>query len=369
MYLLQRNMFRRMAVNTALTFLLLGGVGTTTQVFNQLYRLIEASSNMVFALQLYAFLIPTVTTTILPFAYLIGVMTVLRTMEEDREAVILAGSGASAVFLAKPAALLGAIVAVIVLVVSVWIEPVANREARTATVLLSGDIARYVASQGSLTEIEDGLFVRGGRRAADGDIQGLFILDKRDPRQEVIYVAEEGRVIEAPDGDGLVLEMFGGSIHVREVETNGVHRFSFGRYLSTVPWFEEAAALTYGTRETPTASLWPGSARDSQFRVSDRDALSELVRRLTDWLYTGAYLGIGFAVWLLSRGTRFAYRWFIPSTIVAACVVRAAGLALLGQVGQGPHVIWMLFGLPVAAMMAPLAAAASIALRSRLRHA
>ena len=73
MRLLQWSIFKRTAVNTVITFVLLGAIATTTQVLNQLYRLIEAtppppnnppppSANFPpFAFRLYAFLVaPTV---------------------------------------------------------------------------------------------------------------------------------------------------------------------------------------------------------------------------------------------------------------------------------------------------------------------
>ncbi len=351
MRLLQWSIFKRMAVNTVITFVLLGAIATTTQVLNQLYRLIEASSDFTFAFRLYAFLVPTVTVTILPVAFLIGVMGVYRAMEEDREAVIVAASGAPLSFVFKPAILLGAIVAATVLLVSAFVEPLANREVRNSIALLTTDIAEYVASQGILTEIEPGLFVRGGTRAADGQIKGLFILDKRDPAQEIIYIAEGGRVAEE-DGD-LVLEMFGGAIHVRATATGQVHRFEFGRYMSSVPWFEGAEALAYRPRETTTPMLLASHLGGAEVGFRRSEARSELVRRFTDWLYPFAYLGVGAVVLILSRGNRFAYRWMMPVTLVAGVTVKAAGLAMIGSAGTAGWAVIAAFVLPVAAALSP----------------
>lgn len=351
MRLLQWSIFKRMAVNTVITFVLLGAIATTTQVLNQLYRLIEASSDITFAFRLYAFLVPTVTVTILPVAFLIGVMGVYRAMEEDREAVIVAASGAPLSFVFKPAILLGAIVAVTVLLVSAFVEPLANREVRNSIALLTTDIAEYVASQGILTEIEPGLFVRGGTRSADGQIRGLFILDKRDPAQEIIYIAEGGRVAEE-NGD-LVLEMSGGAIHVRVTATGQVHRFEFGRYMSSVPWFEGAGALAYRPRETTTPVLLASHLGGADVGFQRPEARSELVRRFTDWLYPFAYLGVGAVVLILSRGNRFAYRWMMPVTLVAGVTVKAGGLAMIGSAGTAGWAVIAAFVLPVAAALSP----------------
>ncbi len=367
MKLLQWSIFKRMSVNTGITFLLLGAVGTTTQVFNLLYRLIEASSNFGFALRLYAFMVPTVTVTVLPVAFLIGVMGVYRSMDEDREAVIVAASGAPMWFIMKPAIYLGAICSVIVLIVSTLVEPVANREVRNSIALLTADIAEYVASQGILTEIERDLFVRGGTRSADGEIDGLFILDRRDPAQEVIYVAEGGRVAE--DGDDLVLEMFGGAIHVRALETGKVHRFEFGSYLSSVPWFEGAETLAYRPRETNTDDLIAARVAGTELNFRMSEARSELVRRFTDWLYPAAYLGVGAIIIILTRGRRFAYRWLVPLSIGVGVPVKAAGLTFIGAAGSQNWAVIAAFVVPVVVAISPMVLAVLIRLRFAVRAA
>lgn len=354
-----------MTANTVITFVLLGAIATTTQVLNQLYRLIEASSDFSFAFRLFAFLVPTVTVTILPVAFLIGVMGVFRAMDEDREAVIVQASGAPLWFLLKPAALLGAIVSVIVLAVSTFVEPLANREVRNSIALLTTDIAEYVASQGILTEIERGLFVRGGTRSADGEIEGLFILDRRDPAQEIIYIAEGGRVAE--DDGALVLEMFGGAIHVRSMASGAVHRFEFGNYMSSVPWFEGAEALAYRPRETTTPILLANHFGGPELGFQRSEARSELVRRFSDWLWPMAYLGIGAIVVMVSRGQRFAYRWLLPTTLVAGVGIKAVGLAMIGSAGTQAWAVITAFALPVAAALSPLVFASLRALPRRLR--
>ncbi|MDJ1008423.1 MAG: LptF/LptG family permease [Paracoccaceae bacterium] len=355
MRLLQWSIFKRMTANTVITFVLLGAIATTTQVLNQLYRLIEASSNFGFAFRLYAFLVPTVTVTILPVAFLIGVMGVYRAMEEDRESVIVAASGAALGFILRPAIYLAAIVSAVVLLVSALVEPLANREVRNSIALLTTDIAEYVASQGILTEIQRGLFVRGGTRSSDGEIQGLFILDRRDPAQEIIYIAEGGRVAE--DDGNLVLEMFGGAIHVRATQTGRVHRFEFGRYMSSVPWFEGAEALAYRPRETTTPVLLATHLGGAELGFQRSEARSELVRRFTDWLYPFAYLGVGATVLILSRGRRFAYRWLMPTALVAGVGVKAVGLGMIGTAGTALWAVIVAFALPVLAALSPIAVA------------
>lgn len=367
MKLLQWNIFKRMSVSTAITFLLLGAIATTTQVFNQLYRLIEASSNVGFAIKLYAFMIPTVTVTILPVAFLIGAIGTYRAMEEDRESVIVSASGAPLWFSLRPAVLLAAICSVIVLLVSVFIEPIANREVRNSIALLTADIAEYVASQGILTEIQDGLFVRGGTRAADGEIDGLFILDRRDPAQEIIYVAEGGRVAE--DNDQLVLEMFGGAIHVRATATGNVHRFEFGNYLSSVPWFEGAETLAYRPRETNTDVLLAAEMANSDLSFDRKDTRSELVRRFTDWLYPMAYLGVGASILILLRGRRFAYKWLLPMTLLVGVPIKATGLAIIGSAGTQGWAVIVAFVVPALASLSPIFVSALVRLKRLVRFA
>ena len=210
-----------MAVNTVITFVLLGAIATTTQVLNQLYRLIEASSRL--HLRLPALRVSRAhgdgdDPAGWPFpdrrhGRLPG------HEEEDREAVIVAASGAPLSF---PIPQAGdpsgrhrrGHRASRQHVRRATLEP---RGAQTPSPLADHDIAEYVASQGIPHGNRAGALRARRQRASDGQIRGLFILDKRDPAQEIIYIAEGGRVPRTRRTS--FLDMFGGAIHVRATAT------------------------------------------------------------------------------------------------------------------------------------------------------
>lgn len=375
MYLIQRRELRAMLTQTLVVFAFVGVIISTTQVLNQLLRIIDAAAGLGVVLRMYLLVIPTITVSVLPLAYLIGAMSVFDRLDEDRESVIVVGAGVHPAFLLVPAAVLAAVLGGVILLVSLVVEPAANRLNREIIDGLTFDMLRVIAGDGALREVEPGLFVRGGGFDAEGRIDGVFVLDRRNPAEEVTYAARSGAFVEAPDpegGAGAVrtwLRLTDGEIQIRDRSGTVIHKARFHEYLAEPGAIVgEPGAASLGPRQTGTARLQDMLLTGETDGFSEAAIRKELIRRYTDWLYPLAFFGICAFLVLRSRFTRREHRWRLPLALVAGLALKAAGLAVLGNAGAGGLAAGASYGLPVGAAALLVAAALLTASRAGRRR-
>lgn len=346
MYLIQRRILRKILSQTLFVFCFVGVIVTTTQVLNQVFRLIDASSNLLVALKMFGFLVPTITVSVLPLAFLIACINVYDQMDEDRETVILTGTGAHPGFTLVPAGLIAAGLAGLVLYLSLMVEPQANRVVRETINSLKFDALKIIAGNGVLREVEPGLFIRGGGYDEEGLIDGLFILDRRNPAEEVSYVAQTGEIVETNEEAQLIL--FNGSIQIRDLSDDNVHRIRFGRYVTEpAALFQPAQQGSFRPRQTSTADLARMVAAEDNHLYTVSSMRKELIRRYTDWLYPLVFASIVAFLVLTTRPSRRGTRWRLPVAVLTGFLIKATGLVLLGNAGSGGFAATASFAMPV----------------------
>lgn len=367
MYLIQRKIFRRTLIQTLMVFAFVGVIVTTTQVLNQVFRLIDASSNLSVAVRLYLYLMPTVTVSVLPLAFLIATINIFDQMDEDRETVIVHGTGAHPIFLLVPAGLLALLMSGFVLVFSIYVEPGANRVTRETINGLKFDALKLIAGDGALREVQPGLYIRGGGYGEDGLIDGLFILDRRNPAEEVTYTSRKGEFVE--DAEGVHLRLIDGAIQARDRQDASIHKIRFGNYIADPgSIFEDRSSPGYRPRHTATARLRDLLTAQDFSAFTESAIRKELIRRYTDWLYPLVFFSVCAFFVLQSRFSRQLVRWRLATAVMTGFVLKAAGLVLLGNAGGGGLAAAATFVLPAGACFLLLSAGLLRATRGGRRY-
>jgi lipopolysaccharide export system permease protein len=342
MRVISRMIARRVAGRSFVVFSFVGVIILTTQVLNQASKLIEASTSLWLVAQLLALFVPTIAVVILPVAFLIAVIQTYDGMDENLEAAVVQASGAGPWTLLAPTVLMGAGVAAIVLLTSLFIEPAANRSVRDLLGAVQLDAIQIIATDGVLREVEPGLFVRGGARSGDGQIKGIFILDRRRASGEILYVAERGQLVR--EQGRIRLEIFNGTLLVRNRAGEEEQRVSFGKYITEPESLFGAVETKFGARHASTVDLLQQLGAEKAPR-----ARSELVRRATDWLYPLVFVAL--AALLTSRAvpSRQAVfrRWRLPLAVLIGGGLRVLGLALVGPAGQSTVALGAAFAVPL----------------------
>lgn len=345
----QRVVLARLVARTAITFLFLGFVVLTTQILNQANLLVQSGSGAAEVLLAFTLLVPSITVIVLPIAYLIAFMHSFELMDLTYETVVMQASGARPRFMIGPSLWLAGAISVLVLGLSLVVEPAANRGESALLGSLRAETLRDIASDGALHRMGPGLFLRGGPLTADGAIQGLFVLDRREPGDEHLYVARKAVLTDVNGRPQLV--MFDGTIILRGADTTGEQRVRFGRYISE-PWdFLTALRVDYGPRETATGDLLARLRATPAPGVMGHEG-AELVRRGTDWLFPLAYFALG--AFLVLRcgpaGSRRGLPWRLPVAILVGVALRVAAMAFLARAGSTPTLAGAAVLIPITAI-------------------
>ena len=337
MKIADRLVISRILVTTTLVCAVLLVLMATTQLLNQATRIIDASGGWVVVLSLAALSVPGVIATLLPLAWLIGVMQAYGGMRANSETVVLMGTGKGPGFLMRPAIWLALSVAGLMLLNSVFLEPVANRKGREIIHALIHDAMSVAIQDGVLREIEPGLFVRAGPANADGAAQGFLLYDRRQQPSESLLLGQSVQLSRSSEGAS-ILEVQGGQMLVRELDTGATYFARFGTFRAASDTLLIGFSIHYRPRETSTAELIALAGEESAV-----DARRELLRRLTDWLYPLAFCAL--AAWLTIRADKNARAW------QAAAGLNMAIALMLG-------IVVKITGLTVPQMTSGMAAAA-----------
>jgi len=157
---------------------------------------------------------------------------------------------------------------------------------------------------------------------------GVFIDDRRDPKERVTIVAERGTVLKNDRGSFLILD-------------DGVlQRFEQGRRDPAFVVFDRnafdmtkiggnsAQAVTYSIRERYLWDLLDPDPEDPMFKQFPGQFRAELHERLTAPLYPFAFMALTFAFLGAPRTTRQSRAVSISSAIISLAVIRLIGFAM-----------------------------------------
>src|SRR5882757_4324766 len=156
-------------------------------------------------------LIPMLVLVIAPLALVVAVGHTLNRLNTDSEIVVMNASGMSPWRIFRPFLTTALVVSLLVLAVSAYVAPAGLRELRDWATKVKADFVVNIVQPGRFINIERGLTLHIRERLPDGQLQGIFIDDRRDPNERVTSLSEYGEIVEASTGTFLLLR--NGSVH------------------------------------------------------------------------------------------------------------------------------------------------------------
>jgi lipopolysaccharide export system permease protein len=271
-------------------------------------------------------LIPMLVLIIAPIALVIAVGHTLNRLNTDSEIVVMSASGMSPWRIFRPFLTTTLVVSLLVLGVSAYLAPKGLRELRNWATKVKADFVINIIQPGRFTTIERGLTFHIRERLPDGQLQGIFIDDRRDPNERVTSLSEYGEIVEASTGTFLLL--MNGSVHRLESGRADPTIVNFERYAFDLSRFTGGPTVqNFGVRERNLWDVAFPDADDPVYKQMPTHFRAEMHDRLVAPLYPIAFAVLCFAILGAPRTSRQSREMSVIMTIVAIGGLRLIGFA------------------------------------------
>jgi lipopolysaccharide export system permease protein len=272
--------------------------------------------------------IPQLVLVIAPIALMIAAAHVLNKLANDSELIVMNAAGMSPWRMFRAFAAVAGVVSVLVLVLAAYLSPKCLRDLRRLAAQIRADFVANIVQPGRFISLERGLTFHIRERQPDGLLLGVFVDDRRDPKEQSTILAEQGKIVQNDQGTFLFLQTGNVQRHVADERDPNI--VLFDRYafdLSRLAGGAQISTLAYSVRERFLWDLiWP-DPRDPELRKEPGQFRAELHDRFVAPLYPLAFMIVAFAYLGAPRTTRQSRTWSLISAVGGVATLRIIGFA------------------------------------------
>jgi lipopolysaccharide export system permease protein len=321
MNLLGRYVFR----TTMVTFLIVTVSLTLVLWFTQAIREFDLVTSQRQALLVFlgitSLFIPMLVMMIAPISLAISVAHVLNKLGSDSEIIVMNAAGVAPWRLLRPLLAAGIVVSLLVGLIAVYLSPLALRTLRDRLTEVRADILTNIVQPGRFTTIGSNLTFHIAGRRPNGLLLGIFIDDKRDPKEHDTYLAEQGEVLKNSSGTFLVLE--GGNVQRQAADERDPRIVTFQNYAFDLSKFTSGPHnANYGAREKPLWELASQSPKEPLERAQYR---AEIHDRIASSLYPAIFVIVAYMFLGAPQTTRQSRTLAFVGMIGAVTLLRVIG--------------------------------------------
>ncbi len=283
-------------------------------------------------------IIPLLVLVIAPIALLIAVAHVLNKLSTDSEIIVMNAAGMSPWVLFRAFMTVAVVVALLVAAISAYFAPKGLRMLRDWITEVRANVVSSVVKPGRFTALESGVTIHIRQRRANGELAGILLDDRRNPKERLTVLAENGELLDNDKGTFLILQK--GIVQRHAADQRDPAMVVFDRYAFDLSQFSGGAqAVKYSIRERYLWQLlWP-DPKDSFYLKEPGQFRAELHDRLMAPLYPIAFVIIAFAYLGAPRTTRQSRSMSMLGAIGGVALLRLIGFA---STVFGATVPWML---------------------------
>lgn len=168
-------------------------------------RLIGDGQSALVFLEFTALGLPKLITTVLPIATFAGAVYVTNRMSSESELTVLQSTGSSPWRLARPVFIYGLCVAGMMSVLSHFLVPMAQAELSQRENEISQNITASLLREGQFLHPTQNVTFYTRLIDSSGVLRDVFLSDRRDPAEGVIYTAAEAYLVRNGDGTTLIM--------------------------------------------------------------------------------------------------------------------------------------------------------------------
>ncbi len=298
-------------------------------------------------------IVPLLVMMIAPIALVLAVSHVLNKLSTDSEIIVMNAAGVSPWRLVTPFIAAAIVVSLLVAALAAYISPLSLRELRDWATQVRADILTNIVQPGRFTTVGGNLTFHIADRRPNGLLVGIFLDDRRDPKEHSTYLAEQGEIVKNDNGSFLVLE--GGSIQRLESGQRDPRIVTFDRYAFDLSKFSSGPqSVNYNTHEKYLSELlWP-APNDTAYLTQAGQYRSELSDRLASPLYPLAFVIVAFALLGPPQTTRQSRTLALFGVVGAVALLRLVGFLSVIFGVHAPIFLAAQYVALVAAMLAGL---------------
>lgn len=175
----------------------------------QSLRLIDLIVNRGLSIGAFLYLalltVPRFLDLVLPIGAFIAVLFTFNRLIGESELVIMRAAGLGPWALARPVLILAAIAFAVLMSLSLYFLPVANRGFKDLLFEIRNRFVSSLIQEGTFTTISNKLTIYVRSRDSEGELGGILINDSRDPARPVTILAQRGAVADSPKGSRIIL--------------------------------------------------------------------------------------------------------------------------------------------------------------------
>jgi lipopolysaccharide export system permease protein len=248
----------------------------------------------------------------------------LNKLGTDSEIIVMNAAGMPPWQLFRPFLVVTAVVSLMVMTITVYLAPEGLRMLRRWLTEVRTDLVTNIVQPGRFTSIGAGLTFHIRERRPNGLLVGIMLDDRRDPKERITVLAEQGEIVKNERGSFIVLE--NGSIQRQEAKQRDPHIVLFDKNGFDLSQFAGGPqAVNYSVRERYLWELISPDPNDPLYKAQPGHFRAEFHDRIMAPVYPFAFMVIAFAFLGAPRTTRQSRAW---STM--AVIGGVAGLRLIG---------------------------------------
>src|ERR1700745_3770929 len=330
----------------ALVLVSLTGVIWITQALRGIDLMTSQGQTILTFLGVTSLVIPALVLIISPIALMIAISHTLNKLATDSEIIVMNAAGLSLLRLFHPFLYATMVVAILVAFIAAYLAPDGMRRLKQWDADITADVLANILQPGRFAPLAQNLTIRSRERQPGGLLVGIFIDDRRDPKERVSIVADHGTVVKTADGSFLGLE--DGNLERFEAGKRDPALVAFGRYAFDMSKFSQHGDVALGIRERYIWELlWP-NPDDTVYKALPGQFRAELHDRFLAPIYPFAFAALTFAFLGAPRTTRQSRNFSIGGSIFALFGLRMAGFACSVMTVKTPVAAVVQYGLTLA---------------------
>jgi len=274
---------------------------------------------------LTALIIPLLVLIIAPVAFMVAMTHVLNKLGTDSEVIVMNAAGMPPWRLFRPFLAVGLVVSALVAADAAYVSPKSLRALEQWATDIRTDVVARIVQPGRFIPLWGGNVTMHIReRMPNGQLLGIFIEDRRDPKERVNLIAEQGNIVKNDRGTFLLLA--DGSVQRYQLSARDPSIVQFDRYAFDLSQLTGAPQpQTYGSRERYLWQLYATAADDPTLSGQPAEMRAELHDRLLAPVYPVAIAMLVFAYLGAPRTTRQGRTVSLLSAGGAVVLLRGLG--------------------------------------------